>query len=249
MNIDRIFIINLEYRKDRKQFQEKQIKKYNLQNVEFFKGIVPNIEKDEINKWNKEYCYQVRNSVYPGKFLNYQKGCLGCLLSHYLIMKIALERGYNKILILEDDAEIIDDIKKFETYSKQLDHQYDMLYLGGNLVGDENLAYRIDENLAKLHACKTTASYVIHSSAYDYILDTYDNIDWKDPWNWSQQNEGRYNIDKWYATSLQSRNKTYGVYPCLAEQRDSFSDLMGKMNIFSMYEKWNRILEKKNDKL
>ena len=32
MNIDRIFIINLEYRKDRKKFQEKQIKKYNLQN-------------------------------------------------------------------------------------------------------------------------------------------------------------------------------------------------------------------------
>ena len=124
-----------------------------------------------------------------------------------------------------------------------------MIYLGGNLVGDESLAYRIDNNLAKLNQCKTTQSYILHSSAYDYILDAYDNINWTDPWNWSQNNENRYNIDKWYSSNLQSRNKTYGVYPCVAEQRDSFSDLMGKMSIFSMYEKWNRILEKKNDKL
>ena len=50
MNIDRIFIINLEYRKDRKQFQEKQIKKYNLQNVEFFKGIVNHAHRLRLEK-------------------------------------------------------------------------------------------------------------------------------------------------------------------------------------------------------
>ena len=59
-------------------------------------------------------------------------------------------------------------------------------------------------------------------------------------------NPNRYNIDKWYTDNLQRRNKTYGVYPCLAEQRDSFSDLMNTMSIFSMYEKYNRILEKVN---
>ena len=126
------------------------------------------------------------------------------------------------------------------------DIDYDMLYLGGNVVGDESLSYRIDDNLASIHMCKTTHAYAIGSSAYDYIIDAYDNLDWDDDWNWSQSNPNRYNIDKWYTDNLQRRNKTYGVYPCLAEQRDSFSDLMNTMSIFSMYEKYNRILEKVN---
>jgi len=222
---DKIYCINLSHRKDR--WQESLIEFEKL-------GIANDVERFEA--------------------IRIQPGIIGCTASHYEIVKIAKANNYKNVLIFEDDVKILrDDSSNIISLAMQQieknNIQYDMLYLGGNLVGDENLTYRIDENLAKLHACKTTASYVIHSSAYDYILDIYDNIDWKDPWNWSQQNEGRYNIDKWYATSLQSRNKTYGVYPCLAEQRDSFSDLMGKMSIFSMYEKWNRILEKKNDKL
>tara|TARA_R110002012_G_scaffold125823_2_gene277497 strand:- start:5114 stop:5797 length:684 start_codon:yes stop_codon:yes gene_type:complete len=222
---DKIYCINLSHRKDR--WQESLIEFEKL-------GIANDVERFEA--------------------IQLQPGIIGCTASHYEIVKTAKSNNYKNVLIFEDDVKILrDDSSNIISLTmQQIDKNnipYDMLYLGGNLVGDENLAYRIDENLAKLHTCKTTASYVINSSAYDYILDTYDNIDWKDPWNWSQQNEGRYNIDKWYSNSLQSRNKTYGVYPCLAEQRDSFSDLMGRMSIFSMYEKWNRILEKKNDKL
>lgn len=208
MNIDRIFIINLEYRKDRKQFQEKQIKKYNLQNVEFFKGIVPNIEKDEINKWNKEYCYQVRNSVYPGKFLNYQKGCLGCLLSHYQIMKIALERGYNKILILEDDAEIIDDIKKLETYSKQLDHQYDMLYLSGSHLGKTE---KINKNIIKVEGTLTTGSYIITKNPMKYFIENI--IGYKKE------------VDCFYSQIIQPKFNCYCVIPHLTKQLDGYSDI------------------------
>ena len=158
------------------------------------------------------------------------------------------------MLIFEDDVKILhDDASKIiSSAMEQVEKNnipYDMVYLGGNIVGDESLSYRIDSNLGKLHQCKTTHAYIINSRAYDYIINTYDNINWNDPWNWSQANESRYNIDKWYTTSLQDRNQTYGIYPCLAEQRDSFSDLMGRMSIFSMYERWNKILEEKNDKL
>jgi len=196
----------------------------------------------------------IQNDVERFEAYNIQPGIIGCTRSHYEIVKIAKENNYKNVLIFEDDVKILhDDASKIiSSAMEQVEKNnipYDMVYLGGNIVGDESLSYRIDSNLGKLHQCKTTHAYIINSKAYDYIINTYDNINWNDPWNWSQANESRYNIDKWYTTSLQDRNQTYGIYPCLAEQRDSFSDLMGKMSIFSMYKRWNKILEEKNDKL
>jgi glycosyl transferase family 25 len=217
---DKIYCINLNHRKDRWEESIKEFKKLGIENdVERF-----------------EAC-------------NLQPGIAGCTKSHYEIVKIAKQNNYKNILIFEDDFKVLTpntDIVIANAMNQLKKHNinYDMFYLGGHIVGDEKLSYRIDDNLAILFACKTTHAYAIGSSAYDYILNSYDNIDWSDLHNWTQH-ENRLNIDYWYSTKLQRRNKTYGVYPCLFEQRDSFSDLMGKMSIFSMYERYNKILQNK----
>jgi len=128
---------------------------------------------------------------------------------------------------------------------------YDMLYSGGNIIDDESKSYRINDNLAKLYMCKTTHAYVISDQVYDIVLDSYKNINWDNPWNWTHHNEHRFNIDKWYTNNIQKRGNTYGIYPCLADQRSSFSDLLGRVSSFSMFERYNHIVEtfKKNDKL
>ena len=51
MIIDKIFIINLEHRVDRKTHILNQLKKYNIENFEFFNGI--KTSAIEIIKWNK----------------------------------------------------------------------------------------------------------------------------------------------------------------------------------------------------
>ena len=218
---DKIYCINLKHRQDRWSESLEVFEKLGINDVERFDA------------------YYV------------QPGIIGCTKSHYELVKLAKQNEYKNVLIFEDDVKILRDDANdiISNCMKQIDKHnidYDMLYLGGNIVGDESFSYRIDDNLASIYMCKTTHAYAIGSSAYDYIIDAYDNLDWDNNWNWSNSNPNRYNIDKWYNDNLQRRNKTYGVYPCLAEQRDSFSDLMNTMSIFSMYDKYNRILEKVN---
>ncbi len=96
---------------------------------------------------------------------------------------------------------------------------YDMLYLGGNLKQDKTKNFRIDSNLAVLTFCKTTHAFAISNSIYDKFLNAYESIDWNQYRNWHHSNPNRYNIDVWYINNRQCLGNTYGVYPCIAEQR------------------------------
>ena len=49
-------------------------------------------------------------------------------------MKMALNRNYENILILEDDTEFIDNFSKLSEYSKQINNDYDLLYLSGSHI-------------------------------------------------------------------------------------------------------------------
>ena len=50
----------------------------------------------------------------------YQIGCLGCLMSHVQVCKLALERNYKNILILEDDTEFIHNLDTLYKFSSQI---------------------------------------------------------------------------------------------------------------------------------
>ena len=145
MIIDKIFIINLAHRTDRKEHMINEMKKQNISNYEFFDAIRPTLK--EVNEWNSNYCNYVKKDVHPLKFDNYRIGCLGCLKSHIEVIKIALTRNYKNILILEDDTEFITDISKLYEYSEQIDNNYDMLYLCGSHLG---IKTNISNNIKKI---------------------------------------------------------------------------------------------------
>ncbi len=174
-------------------------------------------------------------------------GILGCTMSHVNCIKIAKEKKYKNVLILEDDVVFNTDIFHdvlIKTFN-QLDSnnlKYDMLYLGANLRGHDNKL--IDKNLAKIVSAKTTHAYIINSSIYDYIIDAYSKIDWNDEYSWSQQNPNRMNIDVWYINNIQKRGNTYGTYPAIADQRASYSDLTKQHSDYKLSENYNKILEK-----
>ena len=103
MKIDRIFIINLKHREDRRENVVNELKKAKLENFEIFDAVQPKTI-EEINNWNPNFVNEKPNWL-RSDFLKFRLGSLGCLLSHVEIMKTSLERGYEQILILEDDAE------------------------------------------------------------------------------------------------------------------------------------------------
>jgi glycosyl transferase family 25 len=105
-NIEKIIYINLEYRKDRKEQIEHELEIMSLkQNSERFDAIKGN------------------------------PGGIGCGLSHIEILKLAKERNYKNILILEDDFQFI--VSK-EDFEEQLClffenvKEYDICMLGYN---------------------------------------------------------------------------------------------------------------------
>jgi len=131
--------------------------------------------------------------------------------------------------------------------------------LSGNRYSKNDMKYHqhIDDNLYELGGCKTTHAYIIFESAYDEIINTFTDIDWDNPNTWL--GDDRMSIDFWYLTrihhngynitkDLSSRKFTpYGIYPCIAGQRESYSDIQHNSWYFDMPERWDQMLRRLND--
>ena len=205
MKLDRIFIINLEHRKDRKQQITHELEKQKIDNYEFFKAIRPSPK--EISEWDPEYCFHVLKDVHPRRFNKYQMGCLGCLKSHVEVCKLALSRNYKNILVLEDDTQFIDDFNKLYTYSSDIDN-IDMLYLAGSHLGTQQ---SITNNIKKVVGTHTTGSYCINEKAMKYLVENIQHY--------------KKEIDVYYAKEIQPKFNCYCVFPHITKQRDGFSDI------------------------
>lgn len=201
MEIDKIFIINLDYRTDRKEHIINEMNKHNITNYEFYTAIKPKIE--DVYKWNLNYC---NNHID-----NYKIGQFGCLTSHIEILKIALARNYNTILILEDDVLFKDDYNKIFEYSNQINNNYDILYLSGSHI---NPFTNITTNIKKCTQTYTTHSYLIKKNIINYILDNINNCITE--------------VDVFYANHLQPKFNCYVTYPHITTQIPSFSDIQNK---------------------
>jgi len=191
-HIFHILCINLDSRKDRWAECVEEFKKLNIENL---------VER------------------YPA--IQNKIGICGCTMSHVNCIKIAKERNYKNILILEDDVVFNNNIF-FEVLYNAFDQlksknlQYDLIYLSSNLRGDDNKL--IDKNLAK-------------------------KINWDDKYMWTHENPDRMNIDVWY-TNIQKMGNTYGTYPAIADQRSGYSDIIKQNSDYRLSNKYNKILEK-----
>ena len=172
-------------------------------------------------------------------------GIAGCSKSHLECIKLAKINGYKNVLVLEDDITFHSDIfEQTLTFAmEQLEKnklEYDMLYFSANLYGTGNTL--IDDNLAKIKSAKAGHAYVVSKNVYDTIIDAFRDIDWGDLNNWHHGNPNRMNMDTWYK-NIQQLGNTYGIYPSIAEQRKSLSDLINIDLYYGISEKYNKFLK------
>ena len=228
MDIDKVFIINLKERTDRRKEIVKELKKANIDNYEFFDAIRPTI--DDLNEWNPNYIETIQGwfKRLDKDEQKYRLGQLGCLLSHYNVIKECKKRGYQNVLILEDDTKFMLDsdssnsntlnfTDKLMTYKEQLvkiKKIYGVLYLTGN-HRPETLK-RISENILNVRYTLTTGSYIISNRAIDFILDNIEGYDRE--------------VDIFYAEILQQKLPCFCIYPHIAGQAESYSDIV-QMNV------------------
>ncbi len=139
--------------------------------------------------------------------IHHINGHTGCLLSHLAVIRLAKERKYLNVLILEDDALFIRPPGELPLFPSQ----WKMLGIGAILTKlKQNIGSEwVESSFLGGHA------YILHRSIYDEILQEAPKGKWK--------NKG---IDHFYSQIIHNRHKCYALYPSLVVQRGGFSDII-----------------------
>lgn len=156
---DKIYIINLKRREDRKILMIEKLSEQKIDNYEIIEGYdgkdIKVLENFNLIKNNS-------------KIVN--SGHFGCLLSHIKAIKKAQKNNYNNIMILEDDIifnnNFLEEIKKIKLPN------YDILYLGG-LINEKKVFLN---GWAKISKVMGAYGYIINKNIYNKILDKLQNF-------------------------------------------------------------------------
>lgn len=144
-NISKIIYINLNKRVDRKISIENELENFGLTNYERFEAIET-----------------------PGF------GFIGCAFSHLSVLKIAKERNYKNILILEDDFIFSVDKNKLETQLNeffQIDIPYDVCMLSYNMIQYNPTKYSVINQVVEAQAA---SGYLVDNHYYDTLIKLYE---------------------------------------------------------------------------
>ena len=176
------YVINLARRKDRYHEFELMIKQDNIGEIERFDAI-----QDKID------------------------GARGCAASHIAIINLAKHKGYENVLIFEDDAMFANGMKFIlnPALNQLMSLKWDFFYFGGRLIAPAKI---VSPNLAKIIGTYCTHAYAVNHTMYDRIL------------KYDYSKDGP--IDVFYSLITREVN-SYICYPIACYQRPSVSDLIG----------------------
>lgn len=158
------FVINLKSYTEKKEKMVKRLSKFSFK-YEFFNAVEGMEEKYLENiEINKEW-----RDPYSGRVMTH--GEVGCSLSHLNIYKKALVSENNVTLILEDDAEFVDNFEeKLENILDELKNtDWDVCYLGRKLMGKDG--EEISKNLKVAGYSYWTIGYLVNKKGAKKLID------------------------------------------------------------------------------
>lgn len=130
---DKIYCLHLVESDERKKGVLNEIKKIQLENeVNFWyttKKPINTIIGESISGLHTEFYDKVRKLVNPDIY----GAVFDCAYNHYSIIKQAYLRGFNNILIIEDDIHFNDDITLLNNIIENIPQDYDVLKLFNDL--------------------------------------------------------------------------------------------------------------------
>jgi hypothetical protein len=153
--------------------------------------------------------------------VKYSPGWKGCAASHLKCIKLAKERNYPWVLVVEDDCTLTpgasEQFQAVLPYLWQNRERWDIFYGGATSLKKSNrVSYSPD--IFEV-TCFTTHFCLIHSSSYNKILNNYPEVidEYMDP------------IDLYYANTL----RIWTTAPFFAKQRPSKSDIEERIRDYS----------------
>ena len=148
-------------------------------------------------------------------------GEVGCLLSHIEIIKEAEKKGFENVLIFEDDVVFCDDFNaKLAEFMANVPSDWDMIYLGGNHnYHTGNKPEQVNKHVIKCNKTIAIHAIVVKNSIYKHILDI---------------NSLTKPIDLVYE-EIQENSNVYAPCISIAKQRAGYSDIRKRQ---VNYDKW-----------
>ena len=126
---DICYVLNLSSRPDKRKFMETQFNKMGFDNIY------------ENNWYHYHYATEFKyNELIADAFNRSGKGKFtkpneyDCARNHYAIVKECYDRGFNSVLIMEDDIKFIKDSKLFIKFIDNIPDDYDVLQFGAFTV-------------------------------------------------------------------------------------------------------------------
>lgn len=188
--IDKVLYINLESRKDR---QKKCIDE--LTSV--------GAPMDKLERF-----IAIQNPI----------GYIGCTLSHISCLKIAMERKYESVMIVEDDIHFTDKQWWIENSNKILDYSFDVFMIGVNLFDFDE----IDENMIRVTGGGSLVGYIVESHYYEKLLQNYkEGLELL----LKTGKKPQYTIDSYVLRTLQPTDQWLALSRLTVSQIQDYSDI------------------------
>ena len=146
-------------------------------------------------------------------------GIVGCNKSHLAVLKEAQRRGYESVVIFEDDFQFLVDK---ETFWNKLNaaaeslSSFDVIMLAYNLKQSEPHSALLE----KVLEVQTTSGYIVHSRMYDDLINLYE---WATPLLQTTDEHWIYALDQIWKR-LQPTSEWYAFKTRIGVQRPSWSD-------------------------
>lgn len=199
--VDKIFCINLEERTDRWAQTVQDMTALGL------------LEK-------LEQVPAVKNSQHPA---------IGLIASQHRCFQLAKERGYQHMMIMEDDTKWIQPLSVLDAACQQLPEDYVCLYLGAAAKGSAWFGTtprrlpKITANLTFLINGDSTTAIVFSARGIDLMLDKYAACRSEDLYNDYYRRYGP--ADVLMCNYVLGLTKSYLVYPLMVIQYNGLSNL------------------------
>ena len=227
---DKIYVLSLKRNSDRRSLITERLGKVGI-DFEFFDAC----DGQVINHlWEK-----LDNSNFTTQ--NY----VACSISHLSIYNDALSRGFNKILILEDDVKPHKNIQKlFKLFKSHLEDDYDLLYLGWIPLTDDcsMWSYGVIDgqhfapNLIKSKNLWGLYAYSPSTTLMREMVDLYND-------------SFPMEIDRHFVTNIQQQRKSFAFWPQLFCHDIMVSNNNGRVDYSSLKKSIDSRISKEDDYL
>lgn len=135
--------------------------------------------------------------------------------AHYDVIKKGYDTG-KPFIIFEDDICFDDNWKRLEEASNQLPEDWDILYLGCNIIGVDTtewqLPTKVSSNLFRLHNAWQSHSIIYSNKIAKWILDNFDPMTFPV-------------YDEWLRVNVMNQGNVYVMNPMCCFQRKEYSDI------------------------